>query len=767
MKSICITGASRPDLQCVAGILQHAGMKSAKPAKRDDPIDIAYWHEQVLALAAEESDDKQILASPSRLWEQLASDIFIANIKSKLWGWADLHSASLLDFWLNFEPRLYFILVCTSPVQMLASVIESSADTDPVDAVLDGWQSQHQQMLRFHHRNPKRCLLVDAGDCAAHPEALIARCNTQWKLGLDDAKASTTDDTGPGALATYLAQQLCRSYPQATSLQQELAATIYRLGQPRQTEKPTMSPFDDIMADYRILRDRSIEAEQLDDAQQNIASLTNTINDLNAEKSAQKAEKSALAARHYALQGEVAALTQAHDAHQAQFATERQAQADALKVTDAKLKESQQENELLLLQLHQVQEELEHYFLQHQDVQKQLDAAQDRWQRMLQRTPNFCDYELLEILPPEQDDGDAIRWRIKHLNAAGRCLPELTFKTIIESGIAGFILSRTPGTPGPLLRWPAVTEQPDQHTLIPIGNRNNLPQRIESLLDLATSDWHLLHTLSTQLSKALESPATLNAPAKLQPAALRAGLGKLTQVIEKFPVTLRYDTLSLKREQVNPDYEHLWFSFGNLAFGGKQWPHFEFRLSCANVRPGRFGLHPKLEFPEETSQAPFDSWFVEAYDDFGAKLELRFALPESMDIAVWQRLSENDRSFVTALIKRLPAILGNLQQAGTALRRPWDDWRTMAAEMQRILTVRTAPPPAEIAQAAQPATPPPVAKAPAAPRPATHRPAAPVIRKKAGSSKKPRVAASKTVKPAPVKTPRATQATQATKANAK
>jgi hypothetical protein len=158
---------------------------------------------------------------------------------------------------------------------------------------------------------------------------------------------------------------------------------------------------------------------------------------------------------------------------------------------------------------------------------------------------------------------------------------------------------------------------------------------------------------------------------------------------------LRYDAVALKREQVNPDYEHLWLHFDNLAFDGQRWPDFEFRLSCANVRPKLFGKYPKLEFPEETSQAPFSAWFVESYDDFGGKLELRFALPEAIDLGVWQQIAKDDHAFILALIERLPAILLTLQSAGTPLKRPWGDWINMANDIQRIAALHIAPRPAQ------------------------------------------------------------------------
>lgn len=151
---------------------------------------------------------------------------------------------------------------------------------------------------------------------------------------------------------------------------------------------------------------------------------------------------------------------------------------------------------------------------------------------------------------------------------------------------------------------------------------------------------------------------------------------------------LRYDSVSLKSEQVNPDYEHLWLRLGNLSYAGLRWPEFEFRLSCASVSPKKFGTHPKLEFPAVTGLAPFETWFEESYDDFGAKLELRFALPNGMDLGVWQQVSNRDRRFLHLLAYRLPSMLATLEHAGTHIKRQWKDWLKLAEAIRQILATQ-------------------------------------------------------------------------------
>ncbi len=911
MKAICITGASQTDLHPVAHFLQQAGLASPKIVRHDDPIDISLWHEQVMAMAAEDAPGDQPISSPGRLWEQLASEIFIANIKSKVWGWADARSTWLLDFWSQFEHRLNFVLVCVTPQQMLASAMIAGTETVSVDEVMTTWQQHHLELLRFHHRHPKRSLLVDSRECAQHPQALIEHCAAKWKLPLSAANATNTA-IGQGspeqdALAQYLAHQMCQNYPQAISLQHELAATLTPLGEAEAEAAPIVGtlavPPEAIIASYRSLRDRTVELrqaqaawEELDTVNTRYAALqashlqekenseiklqesakegqllllqlrqaqddledifskheaaktqldtltqSNTAlsaakdalarekGDLTAARDAEakaKAaalaahdaeakgktealaqrdalakEKSALTARRDALEKDVAVRTQARD-EQAKLANERLAklkesteegelllmqlhkvqeefeaiflkheaaqkhlvalnqsnaalraakdalakekgeltaardaeakgktealaQRDALakeksaltarrdalekdvavrtqardeqaKLANerlAKLKESTEEGELLLLQLYKVQQELENYVLQHEEGQKQLETAEARWQRMLKRNHNYCDYEGLELLSVQGEGATQTRWKLKNLETTGCSLPVFEFETILDQGVAGFVFSRPAGSSSPLLRWPGAPASQTELTLIPVATPEFARERTEALRDLALSDFDLLKTLARLLLSTLENPAALKAPAEFNADQLKTGLGRFIDLIEKHAkASLRYDHIGLKREHIDPNYESLWLSLGNAAYRDQRWPAFEFRLSCANVRPGQFGLHPKFEFAEQTGPAQLEGWFAEAHDAFGPKLELRFALPNSIDVGVWQRVSENDRKLFVALLSRLPSMLAALKATGVQLQRPWDDWTKMLKDMQRIVASRLAPP---------------------------------------------------------------------------
>jgi|GEM_PF-1997650 len=652
MKSICIAGASQSDLLLVYDILQQAGMKPARPVKRDESIDVAFWHEQVLAIAMEESSENQPIPEPGRLWEQLATDIFVANVKSDVWGWADDRSTWLLDFWLNFDPRLYFILVCEAPQETLAGALSRGTDAAAVETTMTKWQAANQELLRFHLRNPDRSLLVDIHGCADHPRKLIERCTAKWKISLPFSVAAASPHPKADPLSLYLGHQLCKDYADTISLRNELAATIAHLGTVDALSYVVDTDPVQIISAYQTLRE---QAAKLPQAEASFDNLNAKFNESVGSKAHISAELQHARAAHdvlnslfedtvvshtrvqQGLEDRIIEATKENELLLLQLLQlqeelevsvhESNARAERLNAAEVGFEEAAQECELLKMQLQQLQDELGTQLQQSQQKAKQLTEAEEMWQRLLQRIPDYRDNDSVEYVPIESIGNSASTNRRSNLNGSGHSSTKLAIKTVaIHRGS------------GSLIRWP---------------------------ISAASS---LLQSFTRMLTSPSEPPTLLT-----------------------------YDRVNLKREQVNPDYEHLWLRFENLALDAELWPEFEFRLSCADVRPGHFGHFPKLEFPEETSQSPFERWFVESYDDFGAKLELRFAIPEtsepeSMDLAVWQRVSDNDRAFLASLIASLPKILADLKDTGVYLKRSWEDWGRMAQEIQRVVALRVSQP---------------------------------------------------------------------------
>ncbi|CAN7274285.1 hypothetical protein LJR066_001195 [Acidovorax sp. LjRoot66] len=345
--------------------------------------------------------------------------------------------------------------------------------------------------------------------------------------------------------------------------------------------------------------------------------------------------------------------------------------------------ETAEEAELLLLQLHQVQEELERYFLQYQQLQQDNARLQTRLDKWALRNPDHCEWDGLAVLPDTQASQQSVL--ISGLQHGSRALGKVRLGLNHTQKLHTLVLTRQADQPPPLLSWPKVsgtggTNNPVAELALNLHAVPGTPDAI-AWAQLAPSDLHLLKATCKAIAANLPAN-TPNHPAWVgywQTAAAAFDL---------LPAAWRFDAISLRHEQVNPDYEHLWLRFANAQYGARNWPLFEFRLSASNVRKAQFSKQPKLEFPlpEHGGPKQFESWFEESEDDKGPKFELRFDIKApAMDIGCWNSLNPQDQAQATELIEQLPRFLGLLEASGTHIHRPWADWHNLAAGMQHAL----------------------------------------------------------------------------------
>jgi hypothetical protein len=343
----------------------------------------------------------------------------------------------------------------------------------------------------------------------------------------------------------------------------------------------------------------------------------------------------------------------------------------------------QEENDLILAQLHQVQEELERYFLSYQEEKQKVAAEQqrhqqesERWQKVLRRHPEFVDWADAQMTEVVAGNEPRLRCQYREPIFGGRAFPDFTFDIILDKQIAGLLF---PPVVRPYFRrWPKGIETLE---ILPAPHADPAlaQQRLATLISLATSDWYLVRQVVTLAQKTVEQNEMIDPATR---ARYLHGLQTLAAVLDKLPKVLRFDRVSLKQQHHTPDYDHLWIVIEGLAIDGKTYDPFEFRLACANTRP-TFGAHPRLEFPPPQGATPWRNWFAEFQDEFGQKCELRFALPNAMDLNVWQTLGE-DREWLTQLIQALPFLIDCLAEEQVEWKRPVSDWQALAQHIQAI-----------------------------------------------------------------------------------
>lgn len=428
-----------------------------------------------------------------------------------------------------------------------------------------------------------------------------------------------------------------------------------------------------------------LELHQLQEELERVT-VQNRVNEDQARKAIAQAEAAAAAAAAAALEQRESAQRSAEAAAAAAFAREQEALDLQLR-----LRGSREESDQLLQQLQQVQEELERVFLEGRQTQDELADVDRRLARLHQRYPHAVDVGTVAIAKAQASSAQPeVLWSITELGASKRIWSDLQLRTFLApGGHPGVELAGAASSGGPLV--PAL-----------LAHRDKL--QLERFRAMRASTWLALGCAVTAVEQALREPAALQLalPADFDLGFWRQALLPLAAQVRALPPVFRHEGVRLHREQIHPDYEHLWLVFEQAGFGAQALPGFQLRLAAAGVRPGKFSSQPKLEIPLATDdRPPFKGWFEESRDPLGPKLELRADLERgAFDLNVWSRLPREARGVLASVIASLPAALRELELRGQRLARPWSQWQQLVAGLMEVMRSRLATPGATTAPTA-------------------------------------------------------------------
>lgn len=403
MNKLILLGHLSSGLEQVESLLLASGMQSALPSQRDNlmPADIvktlcqAHQITEVNEVLTED-DFAPVKAGP--IWNGLALDLMLGNLHQPLWGWADTRNIYWLNYWSELDPHVTFVMVYDHPCKALQSMSGNSLSKPlnmEIVRLLENWQAYNGAMLRFYSRVPSRCILVNASCAREQLIAYIDQLNTQLhgkvpkldgetialvesnrkfsqvahsNLSLAISAVPELASTsiiewfdGASELDKHLLNQLLQDHPGSLQIYAELEAAstviathedLYAVDPGRAwlcLNEQRQSTADLVMALYEKLQ------TQLSQLQAQQSQITKLANELDQSK---------------------------------KLLANPPTQVQALPAP--KLKELEEENDLLLTQLHQVQEELERYYLENQSLKKnqvkpkaKLYGAADRIQQQL------------------------------------------------------------------------------------------------------------------------------------------------------------------------------------------------------------------------------------------------------------------------------------------------------------------------------------------------------------------------------------------------
>lgn len=416
MNKVSIVGHPACGLQQVETLLRQCGMQPPLPSRRDGmtPHDIAralikaYQCEPV-DVATDEATLSSIEVGP--VWHGMALDLLLGNLDQPFWGWADPNTIYLLDYWRTLDPQIVFVLVYDHPRSSLRKWAE---DQDCIENAtnlrkpLDNWSAYNGALLRFYLRHPDRCVLVSVDQMHHTVDAYLQQMGQKLRrpLALGQPNAAlqlsevqslpTTLQAAAAVLGTssadletlwqvpeveeYLIDDVLHHHPAALQLYEELQSSASL-----PPVKQIHSNVEAVPAWHAFLRHRnavaSTLAHLLEVHERSAAQVKDLLSKADAHQNVQLLEQqqheqtkhvaSKLEQDNSQLKKEIQTLRHKLEQELKDAASRAERQTPAV----AELKE---ENELLLNQLHQVQEELESYYLENQKLKASAKPSKPR-----------------------------------------------------------------------------------------------------------------------------------------------------------------------------------------------------------------------------------------------------------------------------------------------------------------------------------------------------------------------------------------------------
>ena len=339
------------------------------------------------------------------------------------------------------------------------------------------------------------------------------------------------------------------------------------------------------------------------------------------------------------------------------------------------IEDQKKQNELILFQVHQTKDDINKYWSENVQLKQTNANLQSRWTRLQAKFPDYVDYGSIQIVSDYSlAEEPQLVWKVSDFLKDDISFAEFYFTTTLADGNIGISL------------FSDLADKSSNPIFIP-SRMGSLIEQSNLYYGFTRDDWKRLLAAALILEQInFNASASIPGGEGVDFGFWRGSLKALIAQIKDLRPTVRFNEIKLKRELKNPDYEHLWLEFSGVDFNGLDVPKLELRLGAAMIQPDGFSRHPKLEFPlTDGKHKPFESWFAETQDDFGAKYELRFDLDKvAFDYTTWLKIAEKDRLFLEELIIAVPSSLQKLKDKQVSVSRNWKIWIDFANELVQI-----------------------------------------------------------------------------------
>jgi len=282
-----------------------------------------------------------------------------------------------LPEWLTRTDDAHLLFLFNAPIPLMAR--NMSRGLAPAEA-LGRWQVAADQVLAITRRHRRQMTLMPLEGALSNPSRFIDVLGERLGVRPGRVDQDLAPEPAPGALYRMMAENAVWQSIQARQIAAELEANSVPLPASPEISIPTV---DEVYREFSQTIERARERKESYKAELQKARerLANWQQETTQEKSRLRKveeENQLLLQQLHQVQEELESTFQKMQELQQSLGKEKSAPPqddEATPKDEARIRDLEEENELLLQQLHHVQEELESYFLSGTDARQELEEA--------------------------------------------------------------------------------------------------------------------------------------------------------------------------------------------------------------------------------------------------------------------------------------------------------------------------------------------------------------------------------------------------------
>jgi hypothetical protein len=599
-------------------------------------------------------------------------------------------SAELL---LAQDPRWTVLALYELPEEVIA---QHAGDSDSTE-VLAAWKSAARKLLALVRRHRTRITLLAAGECRAESDSWTALLRERHELTSAPAWNEPAPSVGVplalGALqasadhevSALLAELEAASEPlsaSGTAPRHEVPALTSDGWRDLRTKNALAARLSGLEQSFRELERKhsslAAEHEKLDSSfketseenelllqqlhqvqeelehrfleNRRLASRDTACKELEAKCSSLVAERDALVIRRSSLDQSFKELERKHSSLAAEH-----------EKLIASFKDTAEENELLLQQLHQVQEELEHHFLENRRLARQMLASGSQVQRTAFLLADGLRLGSAHDTGPHRH----LNFVLENVRLGDRSLGDVHLRLVEHHGRPGLaVFRKNAKEDAPLLNWNTSGEENGRHFALAVP-QDEAGRKI--LVAAPTSDFLLLRESALILSGYLASEAS--SPGATSKMAWSRVARAFAEVADDLTPCLRCDGIKTFVQNGT-----LHFTVRHACSPGRYIPSLDLAWRASSVAIKRPATSfPLLVWPTNAQGEPAS----EAVFDLGNVADT------PRERKAWAHLTSRDRQLVELVVAELPTFVDHLVQQHPQGIFDANQLRAEAARMQR------------------------------------------------------------------------------------